>query len=77
MKTLLAAALLFGASSVIGHVEWEILDCWPTLERAGYTDVRLQRLLQLWTGAAIKDGRKVIFTLILRVTSSTPSHIIK
>jgi hypothetical protein len=30
MKTLLAAALLLGASSVIGHVEWEILDSWPT-----------------------------------------------
>jgi hypothetical protein len=41
------------------------------LERAVYTDVRLQRLLQLWTSAAIKDGRKVIFTLILRVTSSS------
>jgi hypothetical protein len=30
MKILVAAALLLGASSVIGHVEWEILDSWPT-----------------------------------------------
>ena len=30
MKTLLAAALLLGASSVIGQVEWQILDSWPT-----------------------------------------------
>ena len=71
MKTLLAAALLLGASSVVARAEWEILDGWPTasapqvvdgssnapemmrvtrsLGRAGHTDVRLQRLRQLWT----------------------------
>jgi hypothetical protein len=30
MKTLLAAALLLGASAVIDHVEGEVLDSWPT-----------------------------------------------
>jgi hypothetical protein len=67
MKTLLAAALLLGASSVIGHVEWEILDSWRltsggrVLERArddaSYAPSRARCLhrCEAATAAAVMD----------------------
>jgi len=86
MRTLLAAALLLGASTVVARAEWEILESpnmalgvaaevvegstsapdiariTRALERAGYTDVKLERL-PVWSGTAIKDRRKVMLQI--------------